>query len=174
MLIITIIAISLSACHKKSNTHVVVYNTSVDVPLHHWTSTDTLFYPIHVEEEPNIKSPICTHTDYQIRLSWRYELEFPLISLPATFCFQQMDTTQGQLRISRLISRHKIEPTIRDEEGLPIGDGWGSLYEHQETVKDFTLCFDQPGIYRILIIPDFRGVPEGINGMVSMGLELYE
>lgn len=169
-----VVAISLSACSQKNNAHDVVYNTSVDVPLYNWTSTDTLFYPLIIEEEPNVKHPIQLHRDYHLRVSMRHSIGYPLSKVPAHFCLQQTDTINGSEQITRRVMQIFISPEVRDSEGRPLGTGWGSLYEHQEELPDITVRFDQPGSYRFLIIPAFKGAPEGIDGMASMGLEIYE
>lgn len=173
ILIVIIATISLSAC-QSNNSHAVVYNTSVDVPLYHWTSADTLFYPLAIAEEPNAKQPIQLNKDYHVRLNLRHNLDFPLTSIPANFCLQQTDTVQGQTRISRRIMLTRIEPKVRDDRGLPLGDGWGSLYEYQQPLDNLTIRFDKAGTYRFIIIPDFRGAADGLNGMASIGIELYE
>lgn len=172
---ITIITINLSACSSQSNdAHTVVYNTSVDVPLHHWTSADTLFFPLTVTEEPNLKLPICTNKDYHLRLSFRHAIDFPLTAIPSLFCMQQTDTVQGQSRVTRRVFQQTISPKVRDEKGQPLGTGWGSLYEYQQDMPEITVRFDQPGNYRFLFIPSFRGVTDGISGMASVGIELFE
>lgn len=168
-------AISLIACSSQSNdVHTVVYNTSVDVPLYHWTSTDTLFYHLNIEEEPNIKYPIQRNKDYRVRLSVRHAPGFPLSSIPANFCVQKTDTVMGHYILPTRIMQKPIEPNVRDDRGMPLGSGWGSLYEYQELLPDITVRFSEPGSYRMLIIPRFEGAEEGIDGMASIGLELYE
>ena len=152
----------------------MAYNTSVDVPLQHWTSADTLFYPIVIDEEPSFQRPIHTNHSYRARLCIRYTLGCPLTQIPAHFFVQEMDIIQGQMRIKRRLQQFPIAPNVKDNEGLALGDGWGSLYEYQETLTDQVLRFDKPGFYRILIIPDFKGVPEGIDGIASIGVELLE
>ena len=168
-------AISLSACSQSSSNRAeIVYNTSVDVPLKHWTSADTLFYPVVIDEEPNLRHPIACHQNYRMRISVRHTSDFPLSAVPANISIQQTDTINGQTRVTRRVMQTAIAPRVRDEQGRALGTGWGSLYEFEEEVPDFTLQFDEPGTYRMLIIPAFRGALEGIDGMVSMGIELYK
>lgn len=172
---ITITTISLSACSNQNNdAHTVVYNTSVDVPLFHWTSTDTLFFPLVVTDEPNLKLPIRTNQEYHLRLSFRHAIDYPLTEIPSLLCLQQTDTVQGQNRVSRRIFQQNISPKLRDEKGQPLGTGWGSLYEYQQDATNITVKFDQPGSYRFLFIPSFHGITDGINGMASVGIELVE
>lgn len=152
----------------------MVYNTSVDVPLFHWTSADTLFYPISVAEESNIKHPIRTSTDYHVRLSVRHSSRFPLTHLPALICLQQTDTVLGHYILAKRLMQKPISPQIRNDQGQPLGSGWGSLYEYQQMLPDISVRFSKPGTYRLLIIPRFDGAEDGIDGMASVGLELYE
>lgn len=152
----------------------MAYNTSVDVPLKHWTPTDTLFYPIVIDEEPSFQHPLRIHHDYRPRLCVRYTLDCPLLSIPAELFVQEMDTLQGNLRVKRRLSQLHIAPKVKDEKGQELGDGWGSLYEYQTTLDEQTIRFDRPGLYRFLIIPTFKGVPEGIDGIASIGVELLE
>ncbi len=152
----------------------MAYNTSVDVPLQHWTSADTLFYPIVIDEEPSFQRPLRINHNYHARLCIRYTLGCPLTQIPAHFFVQEMDDVQGQMRIKRRLQQFPITPNVKDNEGMALGDGWGSLYEYQELLTDHTIRFDRPGFYRFLIIPDFKGVPEGIDGIASIGVELLE
>lgn len=172
---ISLTAISLSACSPtSSNAGAVAYNTSVDVPLKHWTSTDTLFYPIIIDEEPSFQHPLRINHGYTPRLCVRYTLDCPLLSIPADLFVQEMDTVQGQMRIKRRLSHYHIAPAVKDSRSQELGDGWGSLYEYQTTLDGQTISFDRPGQYRFLIIPAFKAVPEGIDGIASIGIELLE
>jgi len=173
--VIIITTISLSACSQTTNdAHAVVYNTSVDVPLQHWTSADTLFYPIVIDEQPSFQFPVCAGKDYHVRFCIRYSIDFPLSKLPANLYVQEMDNTDDRMRIKRRLRHLHIEPNIKDSQGRTLGGGWGSLYENQEVLPDQVVSFDRPGIYRLLIIPAFNGMPEGINGIASIGIELFE
>ena len=168
-------AISLVACSNQSNDALtVVYNTSVDVPLYHWTSTDTLFYPIYIDKEPNMKNPIRQDKDYHLRISLRHTPGFPLSQVPAYFCLQKADTVMEHYILPKRILQRPVAPNVRDERGMPLGTGWGSLYEYQEIIPDIIVRFPEPGPYRMLIIPRFDGAEEGIDGMASIGIELYE
>lgn len=167
-------AISLSACNQNPDQHAVVYNTSVDVPLQHWTSADTLFYPLDVAEQPSITHPIRLRKNYHVRISMRHTADFPLTEVPANLFLQKTDSVQGQVRVSRRVMQASIAPRICDEDNSLLGEGWGSLFCHQESLSDVTLRFDQAGSYRILFIPAFKEIPDGIDGMASVGIELYE
>ena len=168
MAIMALILINLSAC-SQSRQH-TVYNTSVDVPLDGWASTDTLFYHLTVSDSATIKYPIGLHQDYQLRVSIRYASHFPLLSVPMLLTLQQTDTTGGYERPVRNLMRQQLQPMVRDTLGLPLGNTWGSLISMEEAT-DLTVRFDTSGCYRILLTPQF-GYQRSLPGIASIGLQL--
>lgn len=169
VVIMALIQISLSACSQ--NDARTVYDTSVDVPLQGWTSTDTLFYSIVITDSPSIKYPIATHQDYQMNISIRYAATFGLTHVPFQLTLQQTDTLGGYEHPIRNIFRQDLSLEVRDAEGVPLGDNWGSLYTISTPISSPTIRFDSAGTYRFMILPNL-GDQKSLPGVASIGIEM--
>lgn len=166
-----LILTSISACSRNESQ--TVYDSSVDVHLNGWVSTDTLFYNIVVTDPPSIKNPIVVGQHYQLSISLRYSADFPLTQVPFLLQMQQTDTVGGYTRPVRNIFRELLSPAVRDSMGLPLGDTWGSLISRQEQQTGLQVHFDTAGTYRFLIIPELGDQPS-LPGLASIGLRLNE
>lgn len=149
-----------------------VYDLCVSVPANGWSSQDTLFFPVDITASPAVRTPILRQTDYPVSCSIRMTDSYPYRSLPMMLIVQQTDTvgsSHGEQRVKRNLLRRSIAPMLRDEDGRPLGDSWGSLIQYECPLDSLTLSFDSVGTYRMLIIPSTSGDAQ-LHGIVSIGL----
>lgn len=170
VVIMALIQINLSACSSQNDAR-TVYDTSVDVPLQGWTSTDTLFYSIVITDPTTIKKPVAVDHDYQMNISLRYSTSLRLTHLPFQLTLQQTDTLGGYEHPIRNIFRQDLSLEVRDADGVPLGDSWGSLYSIETPISSPTIRFDSTGTYRFMILPTL-GDLKSLPGVASIGIQL--
>lgn len=148
----------LAACSGTTD-----YFESKDIDHLSWSVTDSVLFPIHVVDNPDVLNPVKCGYDYDITLSCRHTFEYPYQQLPIVVSFQQMDSLGWQPWNRPL----KITIPTVDQEGYLEGGGWGSLYKKELQITGRKLRFPVPGDYRIVILPDTL-----LEGVVSMTVEL--
>ena len=150
------------------------YDHSADVPMLGWSFSDTLFFPLTVLAEPELRSPIVIGADYSLWCSVRHDASYSYQQLPLTFVVQQTDTTgtlNGTSRVVRNMLRRQMTLPIRRPDGHPLGTSWGSLIQYETEADSLTLRFDSAGTYRMLLIPDVPA-SQPLKGVASVGLTL--
>lgn len=173
MVAAALLAINFLSCNTNGGqTAKVSYDHSVDVPSREWRAQDTLFFPITISDEPEVRTSIIRGTDYPVWCSIRMTSDYPFTTVPMTLIIQQTDTTaQGGERVKRNYLRQHIEPVVRTPEGRPLGSSWGSLIQHEVRLDSLSLRFDSVGHYRMLLIPAVQGEVT-LCGIASVGLSL--
>lgn len=151
------------------------YDYAVDVPSTGWTSADTLFYPFTITDPPQVRTPLVAGTSYHATYHVRTAAQFGLTHLPVSIILQQVDTLgAGETsHVVRNVLRHETSLPVRDEQGRPLGDSWGSLYQYEAPIDSLTLRFDAAGYYRMLLIPS-TGNTAAFTGIHSIGISLAE
>jgi len=150
--------ILLSACMGSTD-----YFKSVDVDHDAWSVTDSVLFPIHVVDNPDVNNPVKWGVDYNLTLSSRHSCDYPYQQLPVIVCLQQEDS----LGWKTCQQRFKITIPTADKEGHLDGGGWGSLYKKEMLVTGRKIRFPEPGDYRIVVLPDTL-----LHGVVSITIEL--
>lgn len=140
-----------------------VYLKSVNVHLSQWALTDSLFFPIQVEDEASIIAPLETNVDYRLFMSVRFAHNYCFRQLPLRCLLEKADSTG----IFKLQKDLHIELPVVDQDGLPDGASWGSL-----RIKDFQVTrtginLPEVGNYRLVLLPDTL-----IEGIASVTVSL--
>lgn len=165
---------SLSACSLPTHDSgsVTDYNHVADVTLSGWTESDTLFFPIEVTNPTHIRTPLQIGTTYRLGCSIRMASSYALNDVPMLLVVQQTDTVSGHTRIVRNLMREEIAPQVRDAEGRPMGNTWGSLIDYESRLDQLTIRFDTAGTYRMLLTPR-TGPTSSFSGLSAIGLQLH-
>lgn len=165
---------SLSACSLPTHDPSLVtdYNHVADVTLSGWTERDTLFFPIEVTSPAHIRTPLQVGTLYRLGCSIRMASSYALCDVPMLLVVQQIDTVSGHTRLVRNLMREEIAPQVRDSEGRPVGNTWGSFIDHESRLDPLTIQFDTAGTYRMLLTPR-TGPASSFSGLSAIGLQLH-
>lgn len=171
----SLLALSLSGCVNSEPTVAeTAYDYTVDVPCRGWTYNDTLFFPISVSENPEIRTPLQRSTNYQLGCALRISSDYQYANVPMLLILQKTDTTnclgKRPLVIQNLL-RQEIVPQVRDNAGRELGNTWGSLIQHETVIDSLSIRFDSVGTYQMLLIPQ-SGEISSIDGVHSVGLSL--
>lgn len=168
-----LLMLSLNACSNESGDKSLGFDFSVDVPSRGWTAQDTLFYPIHITEQPEVRTPLLRDVDYDVFASIRMSSAYKFCNVPMTMLLQQTDTTGGMTHVVRNLLRQEISPIVRNDEGRELGANWGSLTQHEVQLDSISMRFDSIGTYRILLIPTTQEI-NALDGIFSVGLSLRQ
>lgn len=128
----------LTACSPNG----IVYDHSADVDPCGWAPADTLFYPIYVTPVAQPGAWIDSVSFYQLSLAVRYQLSYPCQTLPLHLCFNN-----GQ-------KEQLVHLSLADNQSIPDGDHWSSLYTKEFDVTGLPIHFDTTGNYMLKIWPD--------------------
>lgn len=126
----------LTACSND-----LVYNNSVDVHSSGWAPTDTLVFPINVDNKPNPAMPIERHVPYCLGLALRYERYYPCGMVQLHF---QLDDAREQM----------VTLMLGDVTDMPEGETWGSLCVSQIDDVSLYYTFPDSGLYQLKVWPD--------------------
>jgi len=150
--------ILLTACSGSTD-----YFESQDIDHVSWSEADSVFFPVHIVENPDVLEPVRYGFAYDMTLTGRYTFEYPYQTLPVRVSFQQQDS----LGWHDWSQPFKVTIPTVDNEGYLDGGGWGSLYKKELLITGRKITFPEPGNYRIVILPDTL-----LAGVVSMTVEL--
>lgn len=154
---------ALTSCGRSE-----AYSHSAIVPDSPWTMQDTLFFPIHIAEEPDLQYPLQADTAYMLLLGLRHSASLTTPTLGLTLGVQQLDSA-GRPAVSVL--RHSLRIEFLDEAGAWRGSSWGSFILHQTAVQDLSVSFPKAGEYRFYIVPEAND-SQPCYGMNSVVLSL--
>lgn len=128
-----------------------VYSHSVVVPTSPWTAADTLFFPLRVNEEPDVEHRIRTDSVYSLFLGLRYTSRFAFSALGFGFGLQRLDAAGHP--DSLLFARPRCFCPVRDGSGACLGDTWGSLIQLRVPDRIGEVRFPAPADYRFYLVP---------------------
>ena len=142
-IVVSLAVLAFCSCEQQH-----FYNEFKTVDIKAWKSTDTLFYPIKIEEE---------NKNYQYALSVRYskEYEFSNVWLKVSIKSNVIDTS------------FRYEIPLFKNDGKPYGKSSGSICTQTIPLKT-NLQMNKKGIYTISIIQLMRKDP--LNGISDIGL----
>lgn len=140
------------------------YQASVDIPSV-WVSTDTLYLPLEVSDQPTDQGPI-SQKPYHLTLGARHSSNFLYQELKLAMELQYIDS-KGK---TFLITRQPLLLSLTDEKGRWDGGTWGSLIQYENS-SGATLTFPYNGSYRLALTPDYG--TEATSGLISVTLTLH-
>lgn len=119
----------------------LVYNHSVDVHPDGWAPTDTLFFPIHVDEETRPGRLLEVNIPYCLGMVVRYERYYPTSTIQV---YAQMDNEEP----------YEINLPLGNLRDMPDDDQSGSV-----CIKEFNdlspyFVFPDTGFYQLKVWPD--------------------
>ena len=117
----------------------VVYDNSVDVNAKQWAPTDTLLFPIHVEEKATSRWPIDPRQTYTLYLGVRYESCYPTPDLLLHF-----QLTKQEFRVSLPLGDKEHKPDM----------GWLSVAHKEFDITRYDFAFPDSGDYVLRVWPE--------------------
>lgn len=129
----------------------VVFEKNTEIPLDAWNYRNNISYKVTIND---------TVTPYNLYLNTRIVTEYPYSNLFVLFITKHPD---GQ------ISKERIEATLVDNEGKPLGKGLGEIFYNRSLIrKEFT--FNQLGEYTFELQQNMR--IDNLPGIKNVGLRI--
>lgn len=145
----------------------VVYDKSVDVNLSGWTSADSLFFPIIIQEEADAKNPVLTNRVYSPTIQVRFSESYPFTVLPFCVKVEKKDS----LGIYRRQERYwDVRFPLTNADGYLTGTAWGSTFLLELPAPKLQLRFDEPGDYRVVVLPALDEEQTMLEGVSAIGM----
>lgn len=141
---ICILAFTLSACN-----HNTVYDKYIDIDDYIWHTDSVLKFEFEITD---------TLPLYDIRLNIRHATIYPYCNL---WLFMYTSAPNGNIAVDTL------QCFLADNEGRPLGDGLGDIFDLETTWKHH-VRFPYKGLYRIECEQAMR--LERLPGIMSIGI----